>query len=147
MTEQLNSTLLRQLFDALDKLLSLHRILCLDTSEFLRRKDREIRKLKLFRGLAYRVANTKDAGVKQTDNVPRVCRINNLSVLRKELLRLCKLDNLGASLMPNIHISLELTRTDTDKRKTIAMRRIHVCLNLKDKGREFIIVRLNKSHR
>ena len=139
--KELDRALLRQLLDALDELLALHRILCRDAREALGREHGEVLELELVRGVAERIADAEYARVKQPHDVARVRRVDDLAILRKELLRLGELDELAARRMPDAHIAVEFARGDADKGESVAVRGVHVRLNLKDESRELLIVR------
>ena len=145
--KELNRALLRQLLDAFDELLALHRILCRDACETLGREHGEVLELELVRGVAERIADAEYAGVKQPHDVARVRRVDDLAILRKELLRLSELDELAARRVPDAHIAVEFARGDADKGEAIAVRGVHIRLNLKDESRELLIIRRNHTIR
>ena len=136
---------MRELLNALDELLAFHRVLGLDARKLLRREYREIRVFELVALIADGIANAKDARVKKTDDVTGICRIDDLTVLCEELLRLCQLNGLAGTLVPNAHIALEFARADADEGQAVAVGRIHVGLDLEDKARESLVIRRDEA--
>ena len=92
-------------------------------------------------GVAERITNAEYTGVKQPHDVARVRRVDDLAILREELLRLGELDELAARRMPDAHVAVEFARGDADKGEAVTVRGVHVRLNLKDESRELLIVR------
>ena len=139
--EYLDSTFLRQLKNAFFKLLTFHGVFRLYASKNFRREYREIFKLKFQFAIAQGVANTKDTGVKYTDDIARISFFNNGSFLRKELLRLSKFNNLVGLFVINAHALIKYTGADTHKGNSVAVSRVHVSLDFKNKSRECFILR------
>lgn len=73
LTEYLNSTLLRQLDDALFKLLAFEGILRLYAGKNFRREYGEVFKLQLQAAVAQGITDTEDTRIKNADNVTWIC--------------------------------------------------------------------------
>ena len=145
--EELNRPLLRQLLDALDELLALHRVLRRDARKTLGREHGKVLEFELVRGVAERIADAEDAGIKQPHNVAGVRRVDDLTVLCEKLLWLRELDEFSRRCVPDAHIAVKLARRDADKGEAVAMRGVHVRLYLEYKSRKVLVIRRNHTIR
>ena len=94
----------------------------------------------------YSITDGKDTRVKNTDDISGIGFLYNMTLLCHHLLRLGQLDFFIASLhMCNLHARFKFTGADTHKGDTVTMCLIHICLNLKYKGREIFSKRINFS--
>ena len=128
--EDLDGTLLRDLGDALDKLLALHGVHLRDDGEVLRRKRRDALKAHTHLRVADRIADGEDAGVEHADDVTGVGLIDDRALLRHELLRLRELERLAALHVQVLMVALELARADAHEGDAVAVGLVHVRLDL-----------------
>jgi len=89
------------------------------------------------------VAHFDGAVIVDADDVSRVSRFDIGPVLRHENRGIGQGDLLVNAVMNHAHAPLELARTDSHKRNAVAVRRIHVGLDFKNKSGKIIFVRLN----
>ena len=89
------------------------------------------------------IANAKNTGVKEADNIAGISFLYNSTLLRHELLRLCQLNGLAALLMVHSHTLLKFAGANTNEGNAVAVSRVHISLNLKNKGREFLVSGVN----
>ncbi len=141
--EQLDSPLLGQLLYTLDKLLTLHGVLGLDTGKFLWREYREVLIFELVGHIAEGITYTEDTWVKKAYNISWISLIHDLPVLGQELLWLGQLDGLATATVVYTHAPLKLAGANTDKGQPVPMGRVHVSLNLENKSRKLVVSRLN----
>ncbi len=93
--------------------------------------------------VAERVADGKDTGIEQADDVARVSFLNNLAVLRHQMLRLGKLDLAPALHMVDLHALFEFSGADADKRDAVAVRLVHIGLNFEDERGKIRVERID----
>ena len=110
-----------------------------------RRKCRDSLKLKLVLCRREGVPDRENAGIKDTNNISRICFFYHFTLVCHHLLRLGKLDLFVSLHMEYFHARRKLTGTDTHKRNTVPVIFIHICLNLKDKRRKIFLKRINHS--
>ena len=143
--EGLDRAFLAQLQNALDELLALETVDAAHASEELRREHRNARIAALF-ARAERIAQRENAGVEQADDVARIGVFNGFALIRHELLRLLELNHLVRAAVPDGHALGEHARTDAHEGQSVAVRRVHVGLNLEDETGEIRIVGLHQPH-
>ena len=134
--EDLDGALLRDLLDALDELLALHRVLGTDGHEVLRLEGRDAAEAELLARHGDGVADGEDAGIEHTDDVAGVGLLHDLTLARHHGLRLRKAHLLVALHMVILCVALEFARADAHERQTIAVRLVHVRLDLEHEGGE-----------
>ena len=134
--EDLDRALLCDLLDALDELLALHRILGGDGHEVLRLKGRDTGISELFARHGDRVADGEDAGVEHADDVAGVGFVHDLALGRHHGLRLGKTHLLAGLHVVILRVALKPARADAQKGKAVAVRFIHIRLDLKDERGE-----------
>ena len=128
--EDLDGALLRDLGDALDKLLALHGVHLRDDGEMLRCKRRDALEAHVHFGLADRVADGEDARVEHADDVAGVGLVDDRALLRHELLRLRELERLAALHVQILMVAHELAGTDAHERDAVTVGLVHVRLDL-----------------
>ena len=141
--EDLDRALLCDLLGALDELLALHRVLRADAREMLRRKRRDPAEAELLARHGDRVADGEDAGVEHTDDVARVCFLDDLALRRHQLLRLGKAHFFAALHVVIFAVALKLAGADAQEGQPVAVRLVHVCLNFEDERREIGVERVD----
>ena len=97
----------------------------------------------LHTGLTDGVTDREDARVKHADDISRIRHLNALALLRHHLLRLRKLDILAALHVEIFLTALKLARADTHKGDSVAVRFIHVGLDLEHERRESLVAGLD----
>jgi len=142
--EDLDSTFLSDLGNALDELLSLHGVLLLNTAEEFRSEGWNTLKLYLF-AAAYCVADGEDARVKDTDDIAGVGFLDYLAALSHHLLWLRELDLSVLLNVVDLHALLELAAANSHKGDSVAVSLVHVGLDLKYKGGEVVAEGVNNA--
>ena len=142
--EDLDGALLRDLADTGLELLALHRVLALKGGEVLGRERRDALKADLFVLGADRIADGVDAGVEHADDVSGVGLVDDLALLGHHLLRLRELDGLSALHVVVFLVALKLARADAHERDAVAVRLVHVRLDLEYEGGEMVVRRLDR---
>ena len=82
------------------------------------------------------ITDREDTRIEYTDDIARICLLDDLSILRHHLLWLGETDLASALHMRYFHACLKFAGTDTHKCDTVAVRLVHICLNLEDKRAE-----------
>ena len=134
--EDLDGALLGDLLRALDELLALHGVLRADAGEMLRRERRDARKAELFARRGDGVADGEDAGIEHADDIPGVGLVDDLALLRHELLGLRQAQLAAALHMEHLCLALVLAGADAQEGEAVAVGLVHICLNLEDEGGE-----------
>jgi len=104
----------------------------------LRREGGDACELDLLFAGAQGVADGEDARVEQADDVAGVGLVHDGAVLRHQLGAGGQLDVLALLHMEGLHAALELAGADAHKGDAVAVGLVHVGLNFKDEGREFV---------
>ena len=134
--ENLDSALLGNLGDALDKLLALHGVLLLDPAEKFRGKGGDALELHFHARGAHGVANGENARVKHADNVPGIGLLDDFPALGHHLLGLRELHFPPALNVEHFHALFKPAGANAHKGDAVPMGLVHVGLNLKHKGGE-----------
>ena len=85
------------------------------------------------------VADPQTAGIDQTDDVARPGFVDGVPVGPEHRRRVLGGEGPGRSAVRQHHASLEASGAHPDERNTIAMGRVHICLNLEDEPGELRI--------
>ena len=93
---------------------------------------------------AERIADGKEAGVHQPDDVAWVGLFNGFPITAEEPVRSRHPDLPAQPRVIDHHVLLEAARDNTQKRHPIAMLRVHVRLNLEHKAGELVVRRLHQ---
>lgn len=134
--EDLNGAFERDLRDPLHKLLALHRIDLAHAREMLGRERRDAGVADVCSGCAQRVADGKDTGVENADDVSGIRLFYVFALLRHHLLRLGEPYLFSALDVHDFHARRELAGTDAHESDAVAVSLIHICLYLKYEGGE-----------
>ena len=98
-----------------------------------------------FKGrIAYCISDREDAGIEYTDDVAGVSFLNDRAILGHQLLRLREAHLLVSLHMKDFLVLVEAARTDSHESDSVSVGTIHVGLNLKYKGREMRIHRIDQ---
>ena len=143
--ENLDSTFLCNLVDTFDKLFSLHGIHLGNSGKMLRCESWNSLVSKFFARSAQRISDGENAWVEHTDNVTGICLIDNMAGFCHHLLRLGEAHFAVALHVINLFGGIKFTGADTHEGDSVAMRLVHICLNLKDEGREILAHWINLS--
>ena len=143
LAEDLDRAFLRDLLHALDELLALEGVLLPHGCKQLGRKGRDARKHALALGVAHRVADCKHARVKNTDDVARVGLVYDRTVLRHQLLRRGEHHLFARAHVQHLFTAHKLARADAHERDAVAVRLVHVRLDLEHKRREMVVERVD----
>ena len=141
--EDLDRAFLRDLRHALHELLALHGVNLADPRKMLRRKRRNALVFEFFIRRAQRVTDGEDARVEQADDVARVRLLDDVTLVRHHLRRLGELDLAAALHVVDLHARYILARADAQKRDAVAVRLVHVGLDLEHKPRKILSERVN----
>ncbi len=132
--EELRHAFVHELVDALGELLELQRIGILDVAELFRRERRYARELQ-FLALGEGVADLEVAGVVQTHDVARPCRVDHRLLLGHESRGRRELHLLAAAHVQVVAIALERARADLHEGDAVAVVGVHVGVDLEDEAR------------
>ncbi len=124
------------------QMLDAQRVFQPDAAEMLRRKMGDARKLQRF-FLREGIAHFDGAVIVDPDDVSRVGRFDIGPVLRHENRGVGQGNLLVDAVMKHAHAPLELARADSHKRDAVAVRRIHVGLDFKNKSGKILFARIN----
>ena len=144
--ENLDCAFLRDLVHALGKLLALHGIDLFNDGEMLRRKGRNSFVLNLPARHTQGISDGENTRIKDADDIACVSLVHNFPVLRHDLLRLGQTLLSAALHMVNLHAGGKLAGTDTDKRDTVPVCLVHICLDLEYKSRKLLFHGINQTH-
>ena len=138
--EDLDGTLLGDLQDALGELLPLHGVDLAESCEVLRREGRDALELHRLLRCAERVADGENARIKDADDIARVGLLDDLPLIRHHLRRLIQAELPPALDVGALNARLILAGADAHEGDPVAMRLVHVRLDLEDEGREEIVL-------
>ena len=111
----------------------------------LRRKGRDTFIDKFLSGELQCISDRENARIEDPDNVSRISLFHNFSFIRHHLRGLRKL-HLSATLdMIDFHSGIKFTGADPHESHPVSVLRIHIGLNLKNKGRKCFLHRINES--
>ena len=144
--EDLNGAFLRELVEALLELFPFRGVEHDDAVEELGREARNSLELDA-RSLGERVADTEVARVPEPENVAGPGLLDERSLLREELERFRELQRPARARVQNFHAARELPRHDPHERDAVAVRGIHVRLDLEDEARELRLERVHEARR
>ena len=113
-----------------EELLALHRVLLGHAGEMLRRERRDLLEFDLHGRITERIADREDAGIKDADDIAGEGFLDDLAVLRHELLRLRQADLALPLNVHDLHPFFEFAGTDTHESDPVTVRLVHVCLDL-----------------
>jgi len=112
----------------------------------LRRKGRNSFVLNLPARHTKGISDGENTRIKDADDIACVSLVHNLPVLRHDLLRLGQTLLSAALHMVNLHAGGKLAGTDTDKRDTVPVCLVHICLDLEYKSRKLLFHGINQTH-
>ena len=93
--------------------------------------------------LANGVADRENAGVEDADDVAGVRLVDHLALRRHHLLRLGKAETLVPLHVIVFFRAVESARADAHESDTVAVRLVHVRLNLEDEGGKSVVERVD----
>ena len=111
----------------------------------LRCKGRDAFIDKFLSGELQSISDRENARIEDADNVSRVGFFHNFSFIRHHLRGLRKLHLSAALDMIDFHSGIKLTGTDPHESHSVSVLRIHIGLNLKDKGGKCFLHRVDES--
>ncbi len=142
--EDLDGSLLGDLRDPFHKLLSLHGIHLAHPREMFRCKGRYPLINELLLRHTDRISDREDTRIEHTDNIPSIGFTQYFALICHNLLRLRQAHDLPALYMLHLSGGIESAGADTHKGHPVSVRLIHIGLNLKDKGRKFMLHRIDQ---
>ena len=143
LAEDLDGALLCDLLDTLDELLALERVLLTDNGKQLGCERRDAGEHALMLGIAHGITDGEHARIENTDNIARIRLIDNGAVLCHQLLRCGKHHLLAGLNVQHVLTALKLAGANTHERNTVAVRLVHVRLNLEHKRGEMRVERVD----
>ncbi len=93
------------------------------------------------------IADLNRAVIMNADDIARICLFDIRAVLRHKNCGIGERHFLADTVMNNAHAALKLSRADPHKSNTVAVRRIHVGLDFKNKAGKIIFIGVNISCR
>src|SRR5207248_822605 len=141
--EDLDRAFLAELQEAFLQLLALERVLAAHAREDLRRKPRQLGELER-RPFAERVADTQRASVEQADHVARPGLLDDDAVRTEQLVRHGEADGPLLAHVTHVHAAAELPAAHPHEGEAVAVRRVHVRLDLEDETAEAFVERIDR---
>ena len=132
---ELDRSFLRELLHALRELLSPERIVRDEAREVLGSEARDALEGQV-RPVGERVADLEDAGVVEADDVAGERLFDDGALLRDELRRVREAHLATGADVQHLHPALEAPGADAQERDAIAVRAVHVRLDLEDEAAE-----------
>ena len=143
--ENLYGSLLCDLLNSLYKLFPFHGIQKRHTGKMLRRKGRDSLKAEFLSGGAYGVADGKEPGIENADDIAGICLRYHVSVVGHHLLGLQKPHFSVALHMVDFFVGIKFSGADPHKSNPVAVVFVHVGLNFEHKGGKIRIRRVDQS--
>src|SRR5450755_2965376 len=131
--EQLHDAFLGHLPQSFPQLLRFHGIAGLDAAKDFGRETWHPAKDEIL-AFRQRIANAQGAVVWNADDIAGKSFLGKLTILREEKLRRVERDILAGAHELGLHATRQFTRTNAQKRDSVAMIRVHVRLDFKHKA-------------
>ena len=141
--EDLDRAFLAELEESLLQLLALERVLAADPGEDLRREAGQLGELE-GRAFAQCVADAQRPGVEQTDDVARPGFLDDLALRSEELVGHGEAQAALLAHVPHLHAAAEAATADAQEGQAVAVRGVHVRLDLEDEPAEALVGRIDR---
>lgn len=142
LSKDLDCTFFGELVETFDELFTLEGILDFDDREVFWTEAGDIRRGDVCPG-ADGVADAEDARVIKAEDIASISFFKRGAAIRHEALRVSEFDlSIGAYEFSG-HIASVSTRCDAHKGESVAVCRVHIRLNFKDKCAEFLLGRID----